>query len=79
LIRLVRQILDLGYKRLTKLLAYLQGKLNPLKYAVMNTKSMIKSGMEVMDAIQLSKIKGGKEVEVIINGKKSLVSTKNSI
>lgn len=41
----------------------------------MDTKNIIKSGMEVMDAIQLSKIKGGKEVEVIINGKKSLVST----
>ena len=40
----------------------------------MDTKNIIKSGMEVMDAIQLSKIKGGKEVEVIINGKKYIIN-----
>ena len=40
----------------------------------MKTKSIIKSGMEVMDNAQLSKIKGGKEVEVIINGKKYIIN-----
>jgi len=51
------------------LLAYLQGKLNPLKYAVMNTKSIIQSGMEVMDATQLSKINGGRKVIIIKDGR----------
>ena len=35
----------------------------------MKSKDIIGSEMEVMDAIQLSKIKGGKTVYILINGK----------
>lgn len=40
----------------------------------MKPKSIIKSGLEVLNATQLSKIKGGKEIEVIINGKKYVIT-----
>lgn len=53
--------------------ALLQGKLNPKKNVFMKTKSIIKSGLEVMSATQLSKVIGGREVEVIIDGKKVII------
>lgn len=39
----------------------------------MKAKSVITSGLEVMSATQLNAIKGGREVEVIIDGKKVII------
>jgi hypothetical protein len=36
----------------------------------MKTKSVIQSEMEVMDATQLSKIKGGTVIYIIVDGKR---------
>ena len=40
----------------------------------MKTKSIIQSGVEVLSANQLSKIKGGREIEVIIEGRKVIIT-----
>jgi len=36
----------------------------------MKTKSILKSGMEVLDSAQLSKIKGGRTVVIYIDGRR---------
>jgi len=55
------------------LLAYLQCELNPLKYAVMNLKNIFRSETEILNKEQLSKIIGGRKVEVTIGGKTVIV------